>query len=52
MATESHIKLAAFEPYLDHVQAAEIVAAHYGEPLGVARIQVERTEKSQVLEGF
>jgi hypothetical protein len=52
MADQSTIKLAAVEPYLDHAQAAEMVAAHYGEPLGLARVQVARTEQSQALAGF
>jgi cytochrome bd-type quinol oxidase subunit 1 len=52
MAAHSTIKLAAIEPYLDHAQAARLVAAHYSEPLGLARIQVVQAEQSLALAGF
>ena len=52
MAARSTIKLAAVEPYLDRSQAAQTVAVHYAEPLGLARIQVAQIEKSQIQTGF
>jgi hypothetical protein len=52
MAAQSSIKLAAVEPYLDHSEAARMVAAHYGEPVELARVEVAQTERSQVLAGF
>ncbi len=52
MAAQSTIKLAAVEPYLDRSQAAQIVAAHYGEPLGLATAQIALAERSQLAAGF
>ncbi len=52
MAAQSTIKLAAVEPYLDRSQAAQIVAAHYGEPLGLATAQIAQAERSQLAAGF
>jgi hypothetical protein len=52
MVTESTIKLALVEPLLDATQAAQIVSAHYGEPLALARIQVAQAEQNQHLAGF
>ena len=52
MAAHSTVKLAAVEPYLDHTQAAQIVAVHYGEPLPLARLQVAQSEQDQLLAGF
>ncbi len=52
MAAHSTIKLAAVAPYVDQTQAAQAVAAHYAEPLGLARTQVAQAEQNQVLAGF
>lgn len=52
MAADSTVKLAAVEPYLDEGRAAEIVAAHYGEPVAGARMQVRRAEWNAVQAGF
>jgi len=52
MATHSTIKLGAARPYLDESQAAEMVAAHYGQPLGWARIQVAQVEVAEAQAGF
>ena len=52
MAAESGVKLAAVEPYLDEGRAAEIVAAHYGEPVEVARTQVAQAERAEMSAGF
>jgi hypothetical protein len=46
MAASSGVKLAAVEPYLNESRAAEIVAAHYGEPVAVARVQVAQVHLS------
>ncbi|MGD0731120.1 MAG: hypothetical protein ABR956_07635 [Terracidiphilus sp.] len=52
MAAQSNIKLAQVRPYLDGDEAVRIVAAHYGEPVELARVQVERAEREEVLAGF
>lgn len=52
MAAHSTIKLEAVRPYIDPTQAAQIVAAHYAEPLGLARTQVTRAQQSQQMAGF
>ncbi len=52
MASESGVKLATVEPYLDEGRAAEIVAAHYGEPVEAARMQVAQAEQAEVSAGF
>jgi hypothetical protein len=52
MAGQSTIKLAKVEPFLDPSQSAQLVSAHYGEPLPVARVQVEQLLHNQILAGF
>jgi hypothetical protein len=52
MAAHSTIKLAAVEPYWNHAQSAAIIAAHYGEPLALARAQVARAVEREVNAGF
>jgi hypothetical protein len=52
MAAESTIKIAAVEPYLDRSQTAEMVAAHYDEPLAVARMQAAQGTQVLRSEGF
>jgi hypothetical protein len=52
MASESTVKLAAVEPYLNSAKAAETVAAHYGEPVVVARMQVAMAEAGEMRAGF
>ncbi|MGB0065036.1 MAG: hypothetical protein WBP85_11375, partial [Terracidiphilus sp.] len=42
MSAATGVKLAMIRPYLDDERAAKIVAAHYGEPVSVARVQVVR----------
>jgi hypothetical protein len=46
MASQSTIKLAAVRPYLDENKSIAMVAAHYGEPVELARIQVAQAELS------
>lgn len=52
MAADSTIKLAAVRPYFDDSRSASIVAAHYGEPLALAQIQIARTERQTMNAGF
>jgi hypothetical protein len=52
MAAHSTIKLASVEPLMDRSQAAAIVAAHYGEPVALARIRMAQVERLQLREGF
>jgi hypothetical protein len=52
MAASSGVKLAAVEPYLNESRAAEIVAAHYGEPVAVARVQVAQVTQAEMSAGF
>jgi len=52
MAAESGVKLAAVEPYLNPSRSAEIVAAHYGEPIQLARAQVAQATQAEMNAGF
>ena len=52
MSAATGVKLAMLRPYLDHTRAAEIVAAHYNEPLTMARMQVARAEQMEMNAGF
>jgi hypothetical protein len=52
MASHSTIKLAEVRGYMDEGEAAEVVAGHYAEPVGLARIQVARAEYGEALAGF
>lgn len=52
MAAGSTVKLAQVERYMDHEMAAGIVADHYGEPVGMARMQVEQADQNAVRAGF
>ncbi|MGO8933930.1 MAG: hypothetical protein ACLPLZ_00475 [Terracidiphilus sp.] len=52
MAADSGVKLAEVEPYLNEGRAAEIVAAHYGEPVEVARVQVAQATQAEMSAGF
>jgi len=52
MASESGIKLAAVEPYLNLSRSAQVVAVHYGEPVELARAQVARAEQTEINAGF
>ncbi len=52
MAAESSIKLSAVEPYLNRAGAAQMVAAHYGEPAALAQLQVQRAEQTAIRAGF
>lgn len=52
MAAASTIKLAAVSPYVNRSTIANIVAAHYNEPLTLARIRVAQTEQAEIAAGF
>ncbi len=52
MAAQSGVKLAVVRPYLNDSRAAEIVAAHYGEPQELARTQVAQAEQAEINAGF
>jgi hypothetical protein len=52
MATDSTIKLAEVTPYMDEAEAASVVAAHYGEPVCLARVQLARTLHAEAQAGF
>jgi hypothetical protein len=52
MASLSTVKFAAVHPYLNEGKAAEIVAAHLGEPVTLARVQVSRLEQIEIQAGF
>jgi hypothetical protein len=46
------VKFAAVHPYLNEGKAADIVAAHFGEPVTLARVQVARLEQIEIQAGF
>ena len=52
MASASTVKLASIDPYMDKESSARIVADHYGEPVFVAREQVDKGEEMAVRAGF
>lgn len=52
MSAATGVKLATIRPLLDEDRAAEIVAAHYNEPVTVARAQVARAEQAEMNAGF
>jgi hypothetical protein len=52
MATRASIKLAAIKPYVDPRREQQLVAFHYGEPLGAARARVETAHGELLRAGF
>jgi hypothetical protein len=52
MVGQSTIKLAEVKPYMDEEKTAELVAAHYGEPVEMGRMTVALAEESAVSAGF
>jgi hypothetical protein len=52
MASQSTIKLSTVRSYLDENKAAAMVAAHYGEPVELARVQVAQMEKCALRAGI
>lgn len=52
MAAHSTVKLAAVAPYLDQGRAAQLVAAHYAEPVPVAQAQIATAEQTEMQAGL
>jgi hypothetical protein len=52
MSAATGVKLSMLRPYLDNNRAAEIVAAHYSEPLTLARVQVAQAQQMEINAGF
>jgi hypothetical protein len=52
MASQSTIKLAAIQAYIDEGKAAAIVANHYGEPVQLARMQLAQANGAATQAGF
>jgi hypothetical protein len=52
MAEASTVKMSTVLPMVDQRRAAEMVAAHYGEPVGLAGMQVEQVERAEMDAGF
>jgi hypothetical protein len=52
MAARSTVKMARVRAYLDEEMAARTVAGHYGEPVGMARMQVEFAQQNEAIAGF
>jgi hypothetical protein len=52
MASRSEIKLATVEPYFNHVNSAELIAAHYSEPITAARRQITESTELAFSVGF
>lgn len=52
MASQSTIKLSTVRSYLDENKAVAMVAAHYGEPVELARVQVAQMEKCALRAGI
>ena len=52
MAAASNVKLAAVESYLNEDRSAQIVAAHYNEPVEVARLQVAQVTQAEMKAGL
>jgi hypothetical protein len=52
MAAQASIKMSAVRQYVNSARTAQIVAAHYGEPATLARMQMEHAEQNAVGAGF
>lgn len=52
MAAASGVKLATVAPFLNRTEATQIVAAHYDEPIALARVQVTWAMQEQMSAGF
>jgi len=52
MAARAPVKIADVQAYINHEQAVEIVAEHYGKPVLMARIQVVQVEQIEMRAGF
>lgn len=52
MAAHSQIKFAAVSPYIDAARSAELIAAHYNEPVAAARQQIVQSTELALNAGF
>jgi hypothetical protein len=52
MAAGSAVKMAVVQPYLNSAQAAQIIAAHYHEPVSQARMQIAQAEQAEIQAGL
>ncbi len=52
MAAQSGVKLSMVRPYWNGSLAADAVAAHYNEPIALARVRVAQAEQAQIKAGF
>jgi hypothetical protein len=52
MAADSTIKIATVKPWRNDARSAQIIAAHYDEPLALAHMQVARAERQAIQSGF
>jgi hypothetical protein len=52
MAAAPGVKLAEVQRYLNAAQAAQIVAAHYDEPVSLARAQIAQAEQAEIQAGL
>jgi hypothetical protein len=52
MAAQSTIKLAETASFRNDAESARIVAAHYGEAMRLARVQVAEVERAEITAGF
>lgn len=52
MAANSTIKFAAVKPWSNDARSAQIIAAHYGEPLATAQVQIACAERQAAESGF
>jgi hypothetical protein len=52
MAADSTIKIAIVKPWRNDARSAQIIAAHYDEPLALAHMQVARAERQAIQSGF
>jgi hypothetical protein len=52
MASASRVKMLAVLPFVDQGRAAEMVAAHFGEPVIVAKMQIAHVERVEMVAGF
>jgi hypothetical protein len=52
MAAASPLKLAAVKRWTNDAHSAQMVAAHYGEPLALAQVQLARAERRALGAGF
>jgi len=52
MARQSPLKVATLRPWINETEAAEMLAAHYGESIASARIQIAHAQAAEIQAGF